>query len=348
MDIKIQMISLLDFGSHQINRGGNCKMIYYPHFEIRDEKWLKFALLYYKEINPIIPSNVKIDFTAPFKAVYEDTDLIQSYNPSYDDGKNASFKAIDTITRLLTNRKYYSPTFGTNDIELEWSNNKTHTYEIYNEKFASEWIYFCKERNMGTISDNGIKTNPDLAFIYMSIFANNIADNKNVSTITDDSNYDNFLRATYTSQSIDQSKLFIADRLINFMIPQDLDGIPLSKIISIRNSDSFENKISAFHTTLEKYVLAHDSNLSAADYLDSLEYDTTLNDLTSELRSHKLDLVHCGVTIWSMFNSNDFTLPLAVSSIIPVVQASQSIHNTRKINEPFKTSKKFLADLRKI
>ncbi len=323
-------------------------MIYYPHFEIQDEKWLKFALLYYKEINPIIPSSATINFAPPFKTVIKNTNLINPYSPSYDDGRDASLKAIDTVTRLLTNNKYHSPSFGTNNIELEWGNNKTHTYEIYKEKFSSEWIHFCKDKNLGTTSENGIKTNPNLAFVYMSVFANHIADNKKISTITDNPNYNKFLKSTYTNQVTDENKRYIADRIINFMIPQNLDEIPLSKIISIRESTSFENKISAFHTTLEKYVSRHDTNLSASDYLDSLNHDAASKDLTSELRSYKLDLVNCGIAIWSMSVSNNVTLPLIASTLVSGIQASQNICNVRKNNEPFKTSKKFLVDLQNI
>ena len=30
-------------------------MVYYPGFEVQNEKWLKFALLYFEELRPIIP-----------------------------------------------------------------------------------------------------------------------------------------------------------------------------------------------------------------------------------------------------------------------------------------------------
>ena len=30
-------------------------MIYYPGFEVQKDEWLKFALLYFEELRPIIP-----------------------------------------------------------------------------------------------------------------------------------------------------------------------------------------------------------------------------------------------------------------------------------------------------
>lgn len=322
-------------------------MIYYPHFEIHDEKWLKFALLYYKEINPIIPTSAEIKFTPTFESVMKHTDLIKSYNPSLFDGKDASLKAIDIVTNLLKNKNYISPSFETNNIETDWSNRHTHTYEIYREKFSDEWISFCLENKLGTISENGIKTNNDLAFIYMSAFANHIADQKNISTITDNPNYDSFLRTTYKSQTTDNNKLYIANRTINFMIPKNLDEIPLSKIISIRNSKSFESKISAFHTTLEKFVLENQENLSASNYYDFLEYNNVLEELATELQFHKLDLITFGVAAWSLSDSNYNSLDI-ISAGTSAIQITKGIRSIKKRSEPYRMSKKFLADLRTI
>ena len=33
------------------------ELIYYPSFEVRNREWLKFALLYIENLNPIIPES---------------------------------------------------------------------------------------------------------------------------------------------------------------------------------------------------------------------------------------------------------------------------------------------------
>lgn len=57
-------------------------IIYYPGFEVQNEKWLKFALLYFEELRPIIPDmliseNRYLSQTAI--KIMQDTNLIRPY-----------------------------------------------------------------------------------------------------------------------------------------------------------------------------------------------------------------------------------------------------------------------------
>ena len=62
-------------------------MIYYPGFETRDENWLKFALLYFDTLRPIIPYTIyseKRYLSDTFQYVMGETDLIKPYRPEYE------------------------------------------------------------------------------------------------------------------------------------------------------------------------------------------------------------------------------------------------------------------------
>ena len=41
--------------------------MYYPNFEIQDQNFLKFALLYIDEISPIIPENARETLSDPMR-----------------------------------------------------------------------------------------------------------------------------------------------------------------------------------------------------------------------------------------------------------------------------------------
>ena len=64
------------------------ELLYYPGFEVKDETWLKFALLYLDHISPIIPyinAPEESYLTPTFIKVKEHSDLICIKRPLYDD-----------------------------------------------------------------------------------------------------------------------------------------------------------------------------------------------------------------------------------------------------------------------
>lgn len=73
-------------------------MIYYPGFEAKSESWLKFALLYFEELRPIIPyMNAERSQYLSWSVIYtiDNTDLIVPYNPTFEDGKKVSIRACE-------------------------------------------------------------------------------------------------------------------------------------------------------------------------------------------------------------------------------------------------------------
>ncbi|MBN7575667.1 MULTISPECIES: hypothetical protein [Clostridium] len=51
-------------------------ILYYPSFEFKDLDWLKFALLYFYEVNLIIPESADENLSEEIQYVYKETDLI--------------------------------------------------------------------------------------------------------------------------------------------------------------------------------------------------------------------------------------------------------------------------------
>ena len=51
------------------------KLLYYPNFEIQDQNFLKFALLYIDEIKPIIPVCARETLSDSMHNILKNTDL---------------------------------------------------------------------------------------------------------------------------------------------------------------------------------------------------------------------------------------------------------------------------------
>lgn len=85
------------------------ELLYYPGFEIKNETWLKFALLYLDHISPIIPyinASEKDYLTPTFLKVKNNSDLISIKRPTPDDID----VAFETVLAKLENqleKKYY-------------------------------------------------------------------------------------------------------------------------------------------------------------------------------------------------------------------------------------------------
>ena len=68
-------------------------MIFYPGFEVKDETWLKFALLYLDCIRPIIPYTIapKEEYISEtFLRIMDETDPVHPYRPDFNEGMCAS------------------------------------------------------------------------------------------------------------------------------------------------------------------------------------------------------------------------------------------------------------------
>ena len=77
------------------------ELIYYPSFEVRNREWLKFALLYLENLDPIIPESGDVHLSEEYRMIVNETDLIQKHRPNYDEGDNATLDAVEQIERIL-------------------------------------------------------------------------------------------------------------------------------------------------------------------------------------------------------------------------------------------------------
>jgi hypothetical protein len=66
------------------------KLIYYPSFEIHDQTWLKFALLYFDQLQPIVPFDGDRYISNETRNILDSTDLIKFCRPDFETGLTAT------------------------------------------------------------------------------------------------------------------------------------------------------------------------------------------------------------------------------------------------------------------
>jgi len=87
------------------------EVIYYPTFEVIDQQWLKFAVLYLDKLKPIIPEAGDRYLSEQFQRIKGETDLIDSHRPEYEEGSSATRDAVEHLEKILKHPDRYADIF---------------------------------------------------------------------------------------------------------------------------------------------------------------------------------------------------------------------------------------------
>ena len=278
------------------------ELIYYPSFEVRNQEWLKFALLYIENLDPIIPESGDVHLSDGYRKIVNETDLIQKHRPSYEEGNNASLDAIDQIERILRHPDAFEGIFAGANFLDKWKSRKEQQFTLFREKYTDYWESFCIDNNIGRRSPHGLLVSHDVANVYMTILAQCIADSRGVSPITDIKSLDRFSIFTRKTNQNNAKTIETAQGIINLKLPRNLKNINLDTIVNLRNQQNFKQHQRAFHIELEKFL----GNIEQAS--ENLNFEKSLgniwNDFSDEIAQVGSGTVAFGLGVWLLFQSS--------------------------------------------
>jgi len=319
-------------------------MIYFPGFEVKDENWLKFALLYLDKIRPIapiFPSGNNINMSNSLIKIMNKTDLIDTYRPQYNEGLIASALACEEFEKFLKSPGMYSVFLGRpkeyTSIVDKWKNPSKQNYILFHDKYSDEFHRFCIEHSIATPCDGGIKIYEDLAFVYMSFLADIISKNNEFEMITDIQKYSSLLQINDKAlvQASDRN-LSIARNNIDFIIPRDLKYIPLDIFISLRSQNKFNMHRKAYMNEVKKLIEAKET--LKPDY--SLEEQLLYKNDFIEICGKSLNM-RATVTITAV---NILAIKGGVRGVAPLSFATE-YKNYRSLNEILRNTPSIINDL---
>jgi hypothetical protein len=287
-------------------------LVYFPTFEPPSPNWLKFALLYVDNFNPIIPYNRRRELSVDYQRVIDGSDLIEPYNPRYDQGDRASLKAIEFIESVGLNPFRYSNLFNRANVIRSFRNPANRVFEIYQEKFSMNWEQFCLENSYGERTNNGILVSEELAFIFMTFLAEEIAFEEGKSIITDNNTFDNFLnyrraipRTTYNRQNFAQG-------VLSLTVPRNISEIPIATLVQFRNRN--RQRIRAFNTELNNSLNNVQQGISEQDFVD--RFNNIYSELTSEILTQGLGVATIPLATYILLENKSATDPEYINQII--------------------------------
>lgn len=259
-------------------------VLYYPNFEIQDEKWLKFALLYLDKVETIVPRSAEEFLSKEHKFILENTDLLKCYSPSYEAGEKASDDAIEIIKRIIEAPQRYWRRMGKIHFLDYWRDIRNHDFELYEGKFSDSFVHFCKDNKIYSNSKNGISVPYEVGLIYMSLLAHSISTSTKKDLITDSKDMKKFLSLsdiTWKANPI-EDKLTEIKSYIETKVPVDLKNIPIKEIIKLRSNCKYRESLKAFHTIVDK--------ISKEKSLDKFNIHEIEKELEYKLKDIQADL----------------------------------------------------------
>ena len=283
------------------------ELLYYPSFEIKDENWLKFALLYIGKLRPIVPQTGLDNIDGINRTVLNETNLLDYYRPTHSDSNTASFYALEAIEKIFSNPQRYSTIFGTRNIVNEFIDTSTHEVELFKEKYTYDFKRFCKNKKIATETDNGLMINRKLSNLFMTIFTNIIAENNNMESITDNERMDLFnifSREVPSSHSDYQKTIKIAKTHLQYKIPKKIEEIPIEAVIELRNSDDFMDYQKSYNIALNDYLDQVSEFGNVHEFQNILDEKGKL--LNDEIKQLSRDSILLSTGVWVALSSNNF------------------------------------------
>ncbi|AZU61674.1 hypothetical protein [Neobacillus mesonae] len=327
--------------------------LYYPGFEIEDDEWLKFALLYMRKVHTIVPYEADYYLSTKHKNLKDSTNLLESYRPSYEEGEKSTYDAIDIIQSLINKPNRNLDILGEVNILDFWRQGQNQDTELFNTKFSPEFVRFCNEYGLCHETYNGIKIPKQLALIYMSVFAHNIGDHRGMSVITDTKEQRRISKINNKAWKYNPGfeDLKAMKKIMKLEIPVNLKEIPLEAIIKLRNKESFQTKLNAFHLSLGTFTSTPGMKLTESNCKEIVgNLNGSILDLVSDITGFTTSTAVTALGVALVFSNDGSNFELAKEILGFGVTASGAFQVYEKF---YNVRNKYLAaryitDLRKL
>lgn len=331
------------------------EQLYYPGFEVKNENWLKYALLYKEKVFTIIPYETRDWWLSEqYHYIKNQTNLLEKCYPTYEASYKTSREVIELLENMLQHpERYFSVTKTTGVVTLQekWMQRKD--FNLFKGKYISFISEALKEKGLVGPSEEGILMHRDIGLIYMVHLAKNIAYEENYDLTTDNMEYacmQHILKDLWDSgNSVEYERA--SELVINQYLPYDIENIPLEHIVRLRNREDYMKLLRAHNNTIKMFI----------DYLEEKEtfhvedYLSTLKIINKEMMELIVGILGAGATMATTVFIDNIDTDLArninaIASACSFIGAFGGITTNKKEYEIGKRmkAKKFISNIKKL
>lgn len=276
------------------------KALYYPWIDIRDETWLKNAMLYWEKIQTIVPSSIEEPYNTNTAQEFYDEGILE---PFY---VKSNMKDIDELTGDVLN--YLESPEGT---QVLFSKEISGTNQIHVDKLPQEINELIsihpdklpyRIRDKLETSDEWIRVDSRFADFYMTLLATRLSEQIGTGLLTDKIANNNLSTAARLDAkfSIKENQRNRNRMVHDFNLPHTLaqgtladliieriqiaPDTPVNKILEFRSD--YASELGRFRLKIDE--LTHEiSNNQQLDALQQQVEDIYLNEIIPEISSLK-------------------------------------------------------------
>lgn len=267
------------------------KEIYFPEFQIRDESYLKLALLYKESISPIIPSHYEKRLP-DVHGIRAHTNLFKNIDLLSVKEKRAielTGQEIIFLLQMATEqpdlfriREDFPGHDNTNKTLLEYLRASTWSYRLVEEKVNWPLWDYIKQEGLGKEGAKEIEVSPLMGYLYMNRLAANLSDTLGNDYILSsvDKNYRHYQEVLNAIQfRITPDYLFpqkeqqLKRRVLTQLLPKNLHEIPMASFVALRGQESYVKDLIEYNAGLDAYIMSTEENgVGSEDLLRRVRY----------------------------------------------------------------------------
>ncbi|HDX8589811.1 TPA: hypothetical protein RQN76_000609 [Aeromonas dhakensis] len=223
--------------------------IYYPGMEVRDELWLKFALLYLERLAFVFTVSEKSGLTALLQTLEQETDLLA-------ERPDAAFFAAITpqlesqLSSLLAPDFVRHKVFGNKELIGRWRQPANHDCFCPAQAGLERLHGFCLAHGFASREEGGFRMARRFANLLSMRLAREWALANEGALITDHDYLDRLLHLL-ESRYHNRGGQDCFHLEIPLQVPTHLSDIPFAELIALRSRSGFRQQLAEFNQALD-------------------------------------------------------------------------------------------------
>ena len=277
--------------------------IYYPGMEVRDELWLKFALIYLERLAFVFTVSEKSGLTALLDTLRQQSDLLAE-RPEPAFFANITPQVESQITGLVAPDFVRHKVFGNKALITRWRQRANHDCFCPVQPGLERLHGFCLTQGFATQDEGGIRMARRFANLLSMRLAREWALANEGALITDHDYLDRLLHLL-ESRYHNRGGQDCFHLEIPLQVPTHLAEISFAELVALRGRSGFRQQLAAFHQALDALLAMLGSGFADPEVLARFgQAQQGLNQLLGpETRSLPLTtLVSCSLPAMAMIH----------------------------------------------
>jgi len=174
------------------------RALYYPSIDIQDVGWLKNAVLYWEEIQTIVPASIRTPYQSRVAQVlaerkiliplHVEADMIEIAELTEDVEKYLSFQKMEEERKTRTIRKF-STYHSKASLEEVQSLDKHTSRERFSQLHPEKFSYEISSKMQNALLDDWFVVDNRFADFYMTLLATRLSERQRIGLLTNSAAY---------------------------------------------------------------------------------------------------------------------------------------------------------------